>query len=337
MFDALARAAATRRWGRPVVAVGVALLATAAAASTPANPQLKDNLYGAKFVDARQGWVVGAFGVIARTADGGETWQVQPSKTTQQLYDIDFVDGKQGWAVGRQGLILHTSNGGTSWEPQTSGTDQHLFSVDFVDSQLGVAVGDFGTILVTKDGGAHWESRTLEQDVILYDVAMLDAAHGWIAGEMGTILNTTDGGATWTKEDSGIQKTLFGVYFADARRGWAVGIDALILHTSDGGQTWTVQNGTSEMRELEQVGFGQAYENPSLYSVAVDGALGVVAGEIGAIYLSTDGGQTWVRQKSDQASGPKWFRAVSMAPGKHGAIVGADGAHVLVVDGQLKQ
>jgi photosystem II stability/assembly factor-like uncharacterized protein len=316
----------------------LATVATVAAATPPEAP-LKDNLYGAKFLDAQQGWVVGAFGSIARTTDGGKSWQPQVSKTTQQLYDVDFVDTKQGWIVGRQGLILHTADGGATWETQASGTDQHLFSVDFVDDQYGVAVGDFGTILVTRDGGRHWESRALSQDVILYDVAMADRTHGWIAGEVGTVLATADGGETWTKQDTGIEKTLFGIFFADAQHGWAVGIDALILHTADGGQTWQVQNGLTEMRALEQVGFGQAYDNPSLYALSVVGTMGVAAGEIGAIYLSSDGGQTWKRQADlrHDGAGPKWFRAVSMVSNGRATIVGAEGARVEVVDGRIEQ
>lgn len=339
MRGAFARAVATLRCGGAVFAVVLAAQAAVAATAPPDVP-LKDNLYGAKFVDSQHGWVVGAFGSIARSADGGKTWQPQVSKTTQQLYDVDFVDARQGWIVGRQGLILHTTDGGATWAPQTSGTDQHLFSVDFVDDQYGVAVGDFGTILVTSDGGGHWTTHSLSQDVILYDVAMADRMHGWAAGEVGTVMVTTDGGQTWTKQETGIEKTLFGVHFADAQRGWVVGIDALILHTPDGGQTWQVQNGSTEMRALEQVGFGQAYENPSLYAVSVIGSTGIAVGEIGAIYLSSDGGQTWKRRVSpgeQQASGPKWFRAVSMAPGADGAIVGADGARLLIVDGQVEQ
>jgi photosystem II stability/assembly factor-like uncharacterized protein len=168
---------------------------------------------------------------------------------------------------------------------------------------------------------------------------MADRLHGWIAGELGTILATTDGGQSWTKQPTGIEKTLFGIYFADAQHGWAVGIDALILHTSDAGQTWQVQNGSTEMRALELVGFGQAYDNPSLYAISVVGSVGIAAGEIGAIYLSSDSGQTWKRQESrdEKASGPKWFRAVSMAPGGDGAIVGAEGARVLIVDGQVEE
>ena len=340
MLGPFARAAATLRWRRPVVAVGVVLLAALKAAAVPTPPTLplKDNLYGTKFIDAKRGWVVGAFGTIAHTSDGGASWQAQPSKTTQQLYDIDFVDAQHGWIVGRQGLILHTADGGTTWEPQTSGTDQHLFGIDFADAQNGVAVGDFGAIVTTRDGGQHWENHALSEDVILYDVFMLDSNRGWIAGELGTVLATTDGGLTWAKEDTGGGKTLFGIYFADAQRGWAVGIDAIILHTTDGGQTWRLQNGSTEVRALEQVGFGQAYDSPSLYAISVIGGVGVAVGEIGAIYMSSDGGETWVRQDSAQkASGPKWFRALSMVPGTHGMIVGAGGALVPIDSGRIQE
>ena len=126
------------------------------------------------------------------------------------------------------------------------------------------------------------------------------------------------------------------MYFSDAQHGWLVGIDALILHTNDGGQTWQVQHGSTEVRELEQVGFGQAYDNPSLYAIAVQGSTGIAAGEIGAIYLSNDGGQTWVRQEADKDSNPKWFRALSLV-GTHGMVVGASGARVRVIDGKIEQ
>ena len=295
-------------------------------ASTPANLQLKDNLYGAKFIDARQGWVVGAFGVIARTGDGGDTWQMQPSKTTQQLYDIDFVDGQR--RAGPSAARAHPAH--QQRRDDLGAADQRHGPAPVQRRLRRRPARRRGGRLRHHPGHQRRRralgERTLEQDIILYDVAMVDATHGWIAGEMGTILTTTDGGATWAQEDSGIDKTLFGVYFADAQHGWVVGIDALILHTSDGGQTWKVQNGTSEMRELEQVGFGQAYDNPSLYSISVVGDLGVVAGEIGAIYLSTDGGQTLgAAERAARRQGRSGCAPSRWCPAATGAIVGADG------------
>lgn len=295
-----------------------------------------DHLYGVSYPNSRDGWVVGAFGTIFRTSDGGQSWKVQDSSTTRQLYDVDFVDEQNGWIVGLSGLVLRTANGGNTWERQESGTDKHLFAVDFVDTEHGVAVGDWGIIITTADGGRTWVSHELTTDVILNDVVLVSPSQGWIAGELGTILHTDDGGNTWTRQETGLDKTLFGVFFKDAERGWAVGIDALILRTVDGGRTWTAQNGSTEVRALEQVGFSQAYDFPSLYGVSVVGDLGVAAGEIGAVFLSADGGQTWTRRETIAGSKPGWFRALSLAPGGFGGIVGEDGRFVSIAEGKLQ-
>src|SRR5262245_37639338 len=81
-----------------------------------------DNLYGTKFISAQEGWIVGAFGVIYQTTDGGKTWKPQDSHTVEQLFSVDFADAKRGWIVGRSGIILGTSDGGATWTRQNSGT-----------------------------------------------------------------------------------------------------------------------------------------------------------------------------------------------------------------------
>lgn len=297
--------------------------------------RVRDNLYGAKFVNAREGWAVGAFGTIARTVDGGVSWHLQPSRTTEQLFDVDFIDNRRGWIVGRSGLILYTENGGNTWEPQSSGTDKHLFAVDFVDGELGVAVGDWGTVVATRDGGNSWEVRSLPNDVILYDVQMLDRSAGWIVGELGTLLRTEDGGGSWLDRPSGINKTLFGLYFDDPQRGWLVGLDGLIVHTDDGGESWEVLRGSNEIGQLEQVQFSQSVEHPSLYAIAVTGRRGFAVGEAGAIFTSDDGGRTWSRKRTPRDWGMSWLRSLSVVPGTHGAIVGAGGLRVMIADGRI--
>ncbi len=337
MRRAAAGDAAPRWSGVLAFVIAVATAGAVVAAADAAPTRLKDNLYGTAFVDQNTGWVVGAFGSIFRTSDGGATWQPQVSQTTQQIYDVDFVDTRHGWVVGASGLILHTADGGETWTAQSSGIDKHLFSVDFVDALSGVAVGDWGAVLTTADGGRTWENHALPDDIILNDVSMVDRRRGWIAAELGIVYMTQDGGRTWTKQATGVEKTLFGVFFADAQRGWVVGIDALILRTEDSGVRWTVLNGSTEIRELEQVGFSSAYENPSLYAVQVVGDLGVAVGEAGAVFLSADGGRTWTRRPSPLEGGPKWFRALSLVAGPHGAVVGAEGKRLRVVDGRIEQ
>jgi photosystem II stability/assembly factor-like uncharacterized protein len=312
----------------------IGALARPAAAAPDA--RITDSLYGARFVSAEDGWVVGGFGTIYRTRDGGASWRQQASHTIEHLYGVDFADAQHGWVVGRSGTILHTNNGGDTWEPQASGSEQHLFNVKAIDTQRAWAVGDFGTILATHDGGRKWDNHSMTRDVILNAQAWVDTDHGWIVGEGGTIVTTSDGGATWTDQTSDVAKSLFGVFFTDAQHGWAVGLDGLILHTPDGGQTWQVQHGEKEVGALEQVGFAEALGNPSLYDIALAGKYGYAVGDVGGVFLSEDGGATWQRKEMPKAFGLRWIRALSLVRGTHGVLVGANGLTIRVAGDQIQ-
>lgn len=298
---------------------------SAAMAAPHAGARITDNLYDAHFTTANEGWVVGGFGTIFHTRDGGDTWQQQVSRTAEQLYGVDFADAQNGWVVGRTGIILHTKDGGNSWEAQKSGNEKHLFTVAALDPQRAWAVGDWGVILATRDSGKTWEDRSLTRDVVLYGQSWPDAQHGWIVGEAGAILATADGGATWTDQPSGIEKTLFGVSFRDPANGWAVGLDGIILHTADGGQTWQAQRGDTTVGALEQVGAKEAFENPSLYGIAVAGQYAYAVGDNGSVFASDDGGQTWKRKDVPAEANLRWIRAATLVSGTHGLFVGADG------------
>src|SRR5438094_9019547 len=112
-----------------------------------------NNVRGASFVDANTGTVVGEYGTIVRTTDGGNSWTIQFSGTTQNLWAVSFKDSNKGTAVGVGGTILGTTDGGASWVPQTSGTTLQLRGVSLSDANTGTAVGEGGTILRSTDGG----------------------------------------------------------------------------------------------------------------------------------------------------------------------------------------
>src|SRR5712671_1288482 len=80
-----------------------------------------NNLRGASFVDTNTGTVVGEYGTIVRTTDGGNSWTIQTSGTTQTLWAVSFTDANNGTAVGEGGTIVRTTDGGTHWASQASG------------------------------------------------------------------------------------------------------------------------------------------------------------------------------------------------------------------------
>lgn len=324
------------RIARRFVSAAIAAVLTLAAPAGAVVQRIVDNLYAADFVSADQGWVVGAFGTIYRTTDGGGRWEAQASGTQEPLFSVDFVNPRVGWAVGRQGVILHTRDGGARWRKQKASGGKHLFHVAALDERTAWAVGDWGAMFFTRDGGETWEDRSLERDVILYSQSWPDSQHGWIVGEAGTLLRTEDGGQTWQEQDPGVPKTLFGVHFTDRQNGWACGLDGLILRTKDGGASWQVLRGDPEIGALEQVGVAEAMENASLYDIVVHGKMGIAVGDIGTVFMSTDGGNTWQRKAVPTAWRLGWIRGVTLVSNGAGLFVGAGGLTVRIDGETLK-
>ncbi|HTE23729.1 T9SS type A sorting domain-containing protein [Flavitalea sp.] len=59
------------------------------------------NLSSVYFKDVNTGWASGANGTVFKTTNGGTTWVVEPTGTTQAINDIGY-----GWAVGAGGIVL---------------------------------------------------------------------------------------------------------------------------------------------------------------------------------------------------------------------------------------
>jgi photosystem II stability/assembly factor-like uncharacterized protein len=94
---------------------------------------------------------------IMRTTDGGNTWNVLPTKKGEPIYNI-FVKGDRGWIVGNKGTYLLSRDAGTTWErqPETIKSKLLFANVSFSSPSKGWIVGAQGTILRTVDGGDTW-------------------------------------------------------------------------------------------------------------------------------------------------------------------------------------
>lgn len=70
------------------------------------------------FTDAQRGVVVGAYGLMIATQDGGQTWQPVPTPAANpqglHLYGV-CAAGARRMVVGEQGLLMHSTDGGVSF------------------------------------------------------------------------------------------------------------------------------------------------------------------------------------------------------------------------------
>lgn len=209
---------------------------------------INENLYGVHFIDDKNGWIVGSFGTIVKTTDGGKTFAPQNSGVTELLKSVFFLDANNGWIAGVDGIILSTTDGGKTWIRQQTNTVEYIRDVVFVDAQNGFAGARMTSILSTTDGGKTWASRPIREKLD-NRLNRLRWVHGnlWAIGEFGAIFVSRDRGQTWEEKNSNTKLTLTDITFLSDRTAVIVGIGGAVLRSDDAGETWSpVDIGSTE-------------------------------------------------------------------------------------------
>jgi photosystem II stability/assembly factor-like uncharacterized protein len=193
--------------------------------------------YDACFLDTLNGWISGK-DKIAKTTDGGNTWEIQLDMFPVEWTDIFMDDENHGWAISYS-KIAHTTNGGDDWIVQDNPSEYGLWGLSFKDSLQGFVVGSYGTILKTVDGAINWIDMTHRvTPSSLTDVYFINTTVGWITGREGTILKTTNSGNNWTELTTNTYENLKSIIFISEDEGMAVGENGTIILSTDGGYEW---------------------------------------------------------------------------------------------------
>lgn len=129
----------------------------------------KTSLRGLSVVDDNVVWASGSNGTVARSVDGGKTfeWLTVAGYEKRDFRDIEAFDKNTAIIMGisEPAIILKTKDGGKSWykvfEDSTKG--MFLDAMDFDDHNNGIVIGDPINdrlfIAFTSDNGEHWNSR----------------------------------------------------------------------------------------------------------------------------------------------------------------------------------
>lgn len=233
---------------------------------------------GLHAVDASTVWAAGTGGRIARTIDGGSTWDmaVVPGADSLQFRDIHGFSADVAYALtignGTDSRIYKTTDGGVTWQMSFRNTDENAFfdCMSFWDAERGFAFSDSHegefTLIRTLDGGATW-SRI--------DPAVVPNARpgeGAFAAS-GTCVVTRPGGLGW---------------FATG----ASGVDTRVIRTADYGDSWEEVISPIPSRTGTEGVFSMAMLTDA------DGA--IFGGDFGQpdsvfnnVAVTSDGGATW--------------------------------------------
>ncbi len=219
-------------------------------------------------------------------------WEVLNSGTDYILFDISFSKGQNeiGYAAGMQytynaeGVVIKTTDGGDTWTeimggPGTNGIE----AVCFVTPDKGFIAGWNDYFAKTTDGGATWTEINVGSDNWYFmDIEFWDEDHGIAFANHNSsgiaIYYTSDGGDFWMLS-SGVGHNVQDIAYADANTLYAVGGNECISKSTDGGVNWTqIYSGTN---------------NRYFMGVDFNSDFGVVGGEDGKIFYTSDAGDNW--------------------------------------------
>lgn len=148
---------------------------------------IEPNLNAIWFVTPQRGWIVGEFGLVLRTDDGGATWNADKyGADLPQLYDVVFQNDSDGWIAGQLGTLMRTSDGGRSWNTIRLTTTNDLQGLALRNGWC-VAVGDRVAILVRGGGDESPQIVPDLRDSVLSGVAW-NANDPIAVGAAGTIV-----------------------------------------------------------------------------------------------------------------------------------------------------
>ena len=244
---------------------------------------------------------LGNSGIIARSKDGGVTWETNWMKSlfnlsvTTFLYDPErnlyVAAGLGGFIMISKGLQEKLTDG---WKLIEPGIDVYMRSISHIpDTDTFVMVGQLGGVWRSENDGKSWDFIEPKypypnQPPHLRDMIIDPQTKALVAaGPDGSIMRSTDAGKTWVSAFQGVigLGEAFTQLLIDEKRDTLIACEALyhsVYMSKDGGASWT---------KVTKIPTGD--RNLWHGAILKKKDLIVVTGERGAIGVSGDGGYTW--------------------------------------------
>jgi photosystem II stability/assembly factor-like uncharacterized protein len=250
--------------------------------------------------DRDTGFVGGYNNRIAKTTDGGDTWETTEfapgyPEYIYRPFAAYFVSPEIGWLGGAcfrgseppKGFVVRTTDGGRNWVPQSVPEGLTLQAMGFFSAAYGWAGGHSttsGGLLYTANGGESWQECSVPVGFrLVEDIAAVGPKEAWAVVDSNRLLHTTDG-LTWSWVNTSATRQLYRVEFPDRQCGYAAGYE--LIATDDGGATW---------RTVPGLPTGVCYALS--FADRNRGVLGERYG--GYLYRTDDGGASFVNIKDN--------------------------------------
>ena len=187
------------------------------------------------FLDSLNGYMGGFNGIILKTTDAGNNWNIMPVDSSFfykfHIKSFKFFNSKIGVACGGimdfGGVIWKTTDYGFHWSAFAVAPEP-IYDVLYLDSNDAFATGgdfEYGASFVrTQDNWSNYDYIPLGFFGVGQAVAMRTPNEFWIP--LGFSLGwavSTDTAHTWSLVENSDSNAVYDAVFADSTHGWAVG------------------------------------------------------------------------------------------------------------------
>jgi photosystem II stability/assembly factor-like uncharacterized protein len=153
------------------------------------------------FADAQNGYVVGAYNLIFRTADGGKTWESWFDRTENpkffNLYAIRPAAGGL-FIAGESGLVLKLEAASQHFRAVATPYNGSYFGVADAGGAV-VLFGLRGNVYASTDGGATWTKADAGLSAAVVAASRTASGALLLADAGGRVASTIDGGRTFAR------------------------------------------------------------------------------------------------------------------------------------------
>ena len=149
------------------------------------------------FLNANEGYAVGAYSLLLKTVDGGATWTQLSVGSALPQPDTAAVASDTG--VFDEGDLTLAAE-----------SDPHLNAITRTASGKLLVMGERGAGFVSADSGANWRQIRLPYGGSVFGLLSLGGERVLAFGLRGNVFQSDDAGGSWRKLESGTENSLIG-------------------------------------------------------------------------------------------------------------------------------
>ena len=269
------------------------------------------------------GYLVGANSTILETQDGGNSWKEINLELGDENYRFNSISfsGQEGWIVGEPALMLHTTDEGRSWSQvilseKLPGTPVNIVALAENTAEMAT---DVGAIYQTDNGGKNWKAQVEGAVGIVRNMERSPDGRYVAVSAKGNFYSTWEPGQqTWQPHNRNSSRKVENMGFTGDNQIWML---------ARGGQIqFSEPNNPEEWQEPIYPEFSTSW---GLLDVAYRTPDEVwLSGGSANLLRSTDGGQTWEKDRFVEEVPTNFFKVVFLSE-KQGFVIGDRGGYLL--------